>query len=210
MGFLLKSLSLGVFFGPDTSQGRNARQRQENLGMLHQIRRFELLLLLLLLPFRWCWFSFFVTSSDTILDACVGDGPPAEPRHENFPWHFSSFAVQGDGNFGLKFLLKFFCGSQCPSKTNPKTSRQTSPQTLPKISPELPPLQNGNFAQNFALPKPFANAYHPNRNGCYSNFQKLDLPLHLSYESNSSIPTIGSAKKIEHQNMETARHHICI
>ena len=52
--------------------------------------------------------------------------------------------------------------------------------------------------------------HHPNRNGCYSNFSKLDLPLHLQCNSNSSIPTIRSAISREHRSMETARHHICI
>ena len=41
-------------------------------------------------------------------------------------------------------------------------------------------------------------------------FRKLDLHLLLQYNSNSSIPTIGSATNREHQSMETARHHICI
>ena len=43
-----------------------------------------------------------------------------------------------------------------------------------------------------------------------SFFLTLDLPLHLQCDSNSSIPTIRSAANREHQNMETARHHICI
>ena len=71
---------------------------------------------------------------------------------EMFPWNFCSFAVQGHGNLGLKFLLKFFC-SECPSKTRLKTSWKTSWQTSRKTSPRTAPLQNGNFARNFALQK---------------------------------------------------------
>ena len=68
----------------------------------------------------------------------VGEGPPAEPRREVFPWNFSSFAVQGHGNLGLKFSLKFSC-SECPSKTKPKTSWKTSRQTSRKASPRTAP-----------------------------------------------------------------------
>ena len=53
-------------------------------------------------------------------------------------------------------MLKFFVCSECPSKTRPKTSWQTSRQTSRKTSPRTAPLQNGNFAQNFALQKPIA------------------------------------------------------
>ena len=45
-----------------------------------------------------------------------------------------------------------------PSKTSPKTLLKTSPQTSPRTRPKLPPLQNANFAQNFALQKHFAKA----------------------------------------------------
>ena len=41
------------------------------------------------------------------------------------------------------------------------------------------------------------------------SFRKLNLPLHLQCNSNSSIPT-RSATNREHQSIETARHHICI
>ena len=41
-------------------------------------------------------------------------------------------------------------------------------------------------------------------------FQKIDLPLHLQCNSNSSIPKIRSATSRKHKSMETARHQICI
>ena len=69
------------------------------------------------------------------------------PRTEN-----ASFTVQGHGNFGLKFLLKCFVALNVPAEQAPKTSPKTSLQTSPRNAP----LQNANFAQNFAA-EPFAN-----------------------------------------------------
>ena len=88
-----------------------------------------------------------------------GEGPPVEPRHKVFSLKFLSSAVQGHGNLRLKFLLKFFALNVLASKKRPKTSWKTSRQTSRKISPRTDPLQNGNFAQNFALQKPFSDFF---------------------------------------------------
>ena len=79
----------------------------------------------------------------------LGEGPPAEPRHEVFSLKFLQFCCAGPWEFRAEVFAKGFFCSECPSKTRPKTSRQTSRKTSP--------LQNGNFAQNFALQKPIAN-----------------------------------------------------
>ena len=99
-----------------------------------------------------------------------------------FPCNFSSFAVQGHGNLGLKFLLKFFFCSECPSKRRPKTSWKTSRQAARKTSPRTAPLQNGNFAQNFPLQKPIANfrvrKISP-KFSCIKFFQIRDVPTQI-------------------------------
>ena len=91
-------------------------------------------------------FGFKGKGSQMASEVYIGRGPPAEPRHEVFPWIFASFPAQSRENFGLKFVQKFFC-FEWPSKILPETSSQTSPRTAP--------LQNANFAQSFALHKPF-------------------------------------------------------
>ena len=66
--------------------------------------------------------------------------------------------VQAGGELRAEVFAEVFLCSECPSKTSPKTSWKTSPQTSrKKTSPRTSPVQNGNFAQNFALQKPFAN-----------------------------------------------------
>ena len=66
--------------------------------------------------------------------------------------------MQSHGNLGLKLLLKFFSLS-IPAKQAPKLREKLRRKLREKLRPELPrALRNGNFAQNFALQKPFAKA----------------------------------------------------
>ena len=85
----------------------------------------------------------------------IGGAPPAEPRHEVFPWIFVGFAVHGRGNSGLKFCWSSFF--------------------LLWMSKQTKSLQNTNFTQNFALQKPFTKKHAEcpailvSENGC-ANF----------------------------------------
>ena len=87
-----------------------------------------------------------------------GEGPPAEPRREVFPWNFSSFAVQGHGNLGLKFLLKSFFFFWMSQQNKAENFVKNFAANFAKNFARTAPLQNGNFAQNFALQKPFQEA----------------------------------------------------
>ena len=91
----------------------------------------------------------------------IGEGPPAEPRHEVFSLNFLQFCCAGPWEFRAEVFAEFFFCPECPSKTRPKTSLKTSRQTSRKTSPRTAPLPTENFAQNFALQKPIANFYIP-------------------------------------------------
>ena len=69
----------------------------------------------------------------------LGEGPPAEPRHEVFPWRFANFAVQSHGNSGLKFLLKFFVALNVPAKQALKLRQKLPPKLRRKLRPKPPP-----------------------------------------------------------------------
>ena len=56
-------------------------------------------------------------------------------------------------------------------------SQQNKPENFVEnfaANPELPPLQNGSFAQNFALQKPFAKTWAPV--GGFNKFNGAVLP----------------------------------
>ena len=53
-----------------------------------------------------------------------------------------------------------------------------------------------------------SGSYHPDGNGCYSNFSEI-RPASASVILVTPSPELD-LRQIEHQSMETARHHICI
>ena len=81
----------------------------------------------------------------------IGGGSPCRARREVF-LIFTSFAVQSLWCLGLKLFL--LCMSQQNKPEN--FAKNFAANFTKNFAPNCPPLQHGNFGQNFALQKPFA------------------------------------------------------
>ena len=80
----------------------------------------------------------------------------------------------------------------------------------PMPSSEILPQKRTFFKKLLCARCFLTGGYHPNGHGYYSKFSKLNLPLHLQCNSNSSIPTIRSAtnRAPRHGGSKTPHLHL--
>ena len=83
--------------------------------------------------------------------------PPAEPRHEVFPWIFANFAVQSRGNSGLKFLRKFFLLWRSQQNKPENLAKNFGPNFAKNFAPDCPPYKKETSPKTLLCRHPLLN-----------------------------------------------------